>query len=918
MKIIKPMQQGFMSRTFVKDKRFYLSVSSLSFFPFHNPTALATEQEMWETISTACYKEMVFDLCMPKVRGEVLMIGKCHAPSHEPARRLFVDLDFGPIVKRVVVTGDRFWTRGDRQENILRRLVGHDWRMSDPKSFLEMDIGWRNALGGEAFPENPQGKGYLPPGTSPYIDHSSPLPNVERPERMMSVPESVAEPAGYGPIDVTWPQRAQKSGKKYDKKWERERYPEPAVDMDPTYYNAAPEDQQLKEGFWTGDEAFVITHMHPDHPRQESALPRVRPRCFALQRLREKERWQEIPLHPETVWLFPNIEQGILVSRGVMEVETFYAVDVDTLLLAWELKDGERRLSEAYRNSVKLREDEETSSDWMAREDDLSPPEGIPEEPDILAGQAEKEDGEAANRDAARLQERAEGFLGKAREMLAKAGINPADYLFDAAIAMTPVGTPPNLRKMSDVGKMLEWSNLEIANAEKEAAAFAASSSFGNITTQEHGRRVIEERARKICNRMGQDYDKLQAAAAKDPPSDKSMLTRARELIMQTKAKADDNPEKAKALNDAIKRIDEVAPQIAAAEDDPDLAAAVRENAHYLDPPEMPSPERSAYLREWVKGQHQKGESCATEDLSGVDLSGLDLGGVDFKGAKLDSANLTHANLAGADLSEATLARADLSECILIGADLTKAGLGKATFVRADLTKADLTESAIHLTTFTAANLTNAMLKVGMCQESDFTMADLSGAELSQAQMMKSTLEKAKLCRAVLIKTSFVECRLIGTDFTAANLEEASFIEVDAKGAVFTSARMKNANAHLDSKFVECNFTHIDGEAINFGKTNLVGANFSDAALSKAAFGESSLNWAVLDRVIARESDFTDADLSDARFEQADLMNSSLQGTMMRRTRFIDAHLFAADLLHARMEETDFRGAVVTRTLLEE
>jgi hypothetical protein len=233
MNIIKPMQQGLMTRTLVKDKRFYLSIASLSYFPFNNPTALGTEQEMWETISNTCYEEMIFDLCIPKARSEVLMAGRCYAPDQTPTKRLFVDLDFGPIIKRIVVTGNRYWVRGDRSENILGRLVGHDWEMSDPEPFLQMDIGWKNAFGGEDFPHNPWGKGYLPTGQSPYIDHTSPVPNVERPERMMSVPSSVSEPAGYGPIDATWPLRAEKVGKKYSEKWEKERFPEPAVDMDP-------------------------------------------------------------------------------------------------------------------------------------------------------------------------------------------------------------------------------------------------------------------------------------------------------------------------------------------------------------------------------------------------------------------------------------------------------------------------------------------------------------------------------------------------------------------------------------------------------------------------------------------------------------------------------------------------------------
>jgi uncharacterized protein YjbI with pentapeptide repeats len=917
MKIIKPMQQGVMSRTFVKNKRFYLSVASLSYFPFHNPEALGTEQEMWETISTSCGKDTVFDLCMPKAKGEVLMMGACHAPNRAPSTKLYVDLDFGPVMKRIVVTGNRHWQRGERSGNMFGRIVGHDWEISEPKPFFSIDIGWKNAFGGAGFEYNPLGKGYLPLGVDPEYDHSSPLPNVERPERMMAAPNSVAEPTGYGPLDISRPQRTRKRGTEYGKQWEKERFPEPAVDMDPTYYNAAPDDQQLKEGLWMGDERFTITNMHPDHPVQQSALPQIRLRCFALTRFFGQEDWRELSLRPETVWLFPNAERGILVSRGVVEVKTFYAIDVDTLLLAWELKEGASRTSEAYRNSVKLRDDEETAGDWMAREDDLSPLEGIPEEPDIFASPGGSDEGDAA-RAAKKMEEQANTVLSRAAEMLQKYGLNAADYLSKVAVAAAPVVAAPPLKKMSDVGKVMEWAKVEIAKAEQQVAEFGAKSQFGNITTQAEGRKVIEDRARAICEKAGQNFDEAKAAAAKNPPDDKPMTERMKDLIKKTKEEVGDNPEKQKELDAALKKIEEVEPQLKAAENDSDMEAAIRENAHYLEPPDLPSPERAAYLRDLVISQHQKGESCAIEDLSHVDLSNLDLRGANFKGAKLDSVKFIQTNLNGADLSETTLARADFSGSTLIGANLKKAGLGKTVFVRADMTQTDLTESAIHLTDFSAAVLKNAAIKVGMIREADFSVADLSGADLSAAEILKSTFEQSKFLGATLIKTSFMECRLMEADFSDANLEEASFVEVNGEKARFQSAKMKNANAHLSCKFAEGVFAEIKGEGINFAETNLVGADFSDADLEGAAFGESSLNYAKFDRALLRKADFTDADLSDARFDDADLMKSSLQGAILIRTRFVRAHLFAADLLHARIEDTDFRRAVVKRTLLED
>jgi uncharacterized protein YjbI with pentapeptide repeats len=822
-----------------------------------------------------------------------------------------VDLDIGPICKRVVVTGNRYWKRGDMGGNLLGRIVGHDWEISEPEPFLEMDIGWKNAFGGPEFSDNPFGKGYLPSGQGPSLDHSSELPNVERPERMMSHPSSVAEPAGYGPLEITWPERAKKIGTKYGKKWEKERFPEPAVDMDPTYYNSAPDDQQLKSGYWNGDETIVITHMHPDHPEIKTALPAVRPRCFVLQKAKGNERWNEVPLIPETVWLFPNVKRGILVSRGVFEIDTFYGVDVDTVLLAWELRDGKTRTSADYRSSVKLRQDDETSSDWSAREDDLSPPEGIPEEENIFGDDEEEEE----DLGLTKADEQAQKMIAKASDMLQKAGLNPAEYL--AAAVPPPQAKPPKLEKMSDIGKIQEWADREIDKAEKVVAEMEAKSSFAGATTKEELKKLAEDKVREICKRSGQDYDAVMAAAAAIPVSEKSVLAKAKEMILKTKAEVSDNPVKLIELDAALKKV-EAAELETAMEEDSDMNAMMRQTAHYGDPPDMPTPERAAFLRAWVLETYKMGKSLSAEDLTGVDLSNLNLKGADFKGATMDSANLSGCDLTGADMSECLSARVDFSNSILADVNFTKSGLGKAKFVKANLTRANLTEAAIDFSDFSAATLVDAVLKIELCQESDFTSADLSGVRMSEGEFLKSTFSKTNFRNAILKKISFMESRLLGADFSGADLEEACFVEVNADSAIFTSAMMKNTNAHLNCKFTNCRFTCINGEAINLGQTDLSGADFSDASLPNAAFGESALNRSIFDRVVAREADFTDSDLSDASFEGADLMQSSLQGTMLYRTRFVNAHLFGADLLNARIEDADFRGAVIQRTLLEE
>ena len=915
MKIVKPLQQGLMTRNFVKDKRFYLSIASLSFFPFQNPTALGTEQEMWEAISNTCDKEAIFDLCIPKARSEVLMVGKCCAPDKTPTQRLFVDLDFGPMIKRVVVTGNRFWVRGDRSENLLGRIVGHDWEMSEPEPFVEMDIGWRNAFGGPDFPENPWGKGYLPSGESPALDHSSPLPNVERPERMMSAPSSVAEPAGYGPIDMTWPQRAEKVGKKYGKKWEKERFPEPAVDMDPTYYNAAPDDQQWVDGFFRGDESFIVTHMHPEYPRQEGALPPIRPRCFVLQRSTDRERWTEVSLYPETVWLFPNVSRGILISRGVFETDTFYGVDVDTLLLAWELKGGLTRPPEAYRKSIVVREDEETSGDWIMREDDLTPPEGIPDEEPIFIDGEEEDPNETFAPIVERANAKANALLDKAKEIAAAVGLDPTQYLSGIDIPPMTLPDAPKLQKMSDLPKILEWADIELQKCDAGANEMMKNSQFLS-ETKEEAKQKIEAKAREICKTCGQDYDELLARSKMNPPSKEPTFEKCKKLLNDAKSQLAGHPDKVAEIDKALGKVEGAELKLNAMMSAPEMKAADIDTAHYYAPPEKPPQKVLDNLRAWVAQQHENGKGCENADLSYVDLSGMSLPGLNLKGAMLDSANLTETDLSQANLSGTILARAQLNSTKLMDADLEQACLGKAVLDGADLSGAKLNKSVFDQTSCVGAKLIGSELQVDMIYQSQFTEADLSNTVLSEAEIVESNFSKARFIQSDLTKTTFATCELVGVDFSEANLTETAFVEVNATYSKFDRAQMTNTSAHLSSKFCNASFVEVKSEAINFSQTDLTEADFQFASINEADFSESTLFRAKFDRAMARESSFTDADLAEASLLGADLMQASLQNAILRYADFSNAHLFEADLLYADMEFAVFSGAAVKRTLL--
>src|SRR6185437_7349523 len=171
-------------------------------------------------------------------------------------------LAVGPIKKELWVVGDRVWnTTGP----------------SDPVPFDKMPLDYEHAFGGPGYASNPRGKG-ASAVKAESGDLVHPLPNVELAKKLVTSPRDRPSPAGFAPIDPSWPQRIKKTGT-YDKKWLETRYPEMAEDLDPSYFNAAPEDQWI-DGYWQGGEPFVLESMHPNKPRIEGQVPSLVARAF--------------------------------------------------------------------------------------------------------------------------------------------------------------------------------------------------------------------------------------------------------------------------------------------------------------------------------------------------------------------------------------------------------------------------------------------------------------------------------------------------------------------------------------------------------------------------------------------------------------------------------------------------------------
>ena len=346
LKVVKENDQSLLLNHFGRDGREYLVVSILTFFNFERPEEPLPEKELWHFVQDELGEDVILDAGLPKVHGEVLLSAKCFAPKGQTVRGCPVSFSLGPISKELYVFGPRRW----------RTVAPGAHVITDPEPFTQVDLTWRNAFGGPDHKPNPLGKGAAQPENP---DAQWLLPNVEYPRDLIGRTEDEPQPAGFLPLDVMWPQRFSKQGT-YDDRWLQEEYPYYPKDMDWSFFNAAPEDQWLRDAFFTGKENILLEGLHPRRLQVSSKLPGRRQRCFLLQRVdrtgREPEtKFTEFNTRLDTVWLFPHAERGVTIHRAVAEVKDDEHSDVLRLFLAREALAETPKGIEYYREEMERR-----------------------------------------------------------------------------------------------------------------------------------------------------------------------------------------------------------------------------------------------------------------------------------------------------------------------------------------------------------------------------------------------------------------------------------------------------------------------------------------------------------------------------------------------------------------------------------
>ncbi|AUX37099.1 MULTISPECIES: DUF2169 domain-containing protein [Sorangium] len=906
MKIVKPMRLGVVPRVFMNQRTPHLLVTAFVGFSYERPARLLYEPTVWTMATEELGNDGVLDEFNPKTRGELLVTGRCYPPGRVARPASSVRVQLGSIDKGLYVVGDRTWG-----------MLG----MSDPAPFTEMPVTWRNAFGGDGFAKNPLGKG--------HGDKSAALPNIESPKHLIHARSDRPAPAGLDGYDVTWPQRFSKIGT-HDAAWRNECFPGFARDLDPTMFNMAPDDQQI-DGFFRGDETFVVENMHPDKPRIEGALPGVASRCFVCIKTRDGVEVREPAMKLDTVRLFPHRERGIVLFRGGVEIAEDDAKDVVAVLVACEAMGAPRPA--AYYHEYLTPRLGPRNPDLPDDEDDVLMPE--PEDPEAPPLPDDRLSGLAS-----RL--RRQGFLGSTPDRAVRRAAAAAAGAGVVAAGANEAGAErdPDIEELDDdLAEMgIDPEHLDAAAGEDEAEPAMdfpdgegeeESLAWSESDEEEDSLAWSALEADTGVNHEADPEPTEPAAATRAPDADDGAedaeaLRQEAALAEWAKRRLRDHgleseadfsqqgpseaPEPLDESEEALVSLVEGKARAAVHMHGVDVGSMLAKARQHAS--ERPSEVTVSQVRERAR-QTLESEGVTPEKTEEL-LSGLDWRALE-EGTRADD----DADLDGDDdIPDDAHALAEEPDGDPLPED---EGWGDETADEEDFEFAEgLDEKAptfdwgedgpriAHLLPASAALDSEDALRLrreveaGHKEGRSFAGCDLSGADLSHLDLEGIDLSGAILESAFLTGSILRRANLTGAVLAHANLVGADLSGARLEGANLGSACLRDVKA---------------GGGVDFGgsvlvKADLWGADLSGANLSGADLSEANLCDANLENVVAEKATFQNVDLTEARLAGARLSGSTFNEVNVTEVDFTGVDLSSATFIAAEGDGAIFRNAM--------
>ncbi len=731
-----------------------------------------------------------------KPRGEWVVVGMARPPMHYPldaagdpfawqgegdTRRFMIRVAVGGSEKRLEVFGERHW---------MGRLVHLASRpqAAEDATPLSYALAW----GGPGHPTNPIGTGY----------GGGSLPRFERPGARTETYRDDRDPAGLGAVPADWPQRAALRGT-HDDRWLATRWPWLPEDVDYDHFLSTAPDQWV-DGFFRGDEAVSLVHLHPTRATFAGLLPGIRPRLAVVRRPPvteasaaargfDRDRLlpaEEVPLVLDTVWIDAEHDKLVLVWRGLAAIATPKMPDIASVTLAAERLDDPLAAIESF---IVHGDAVESSVEAEPAPVEEPPPPG-PDPVERAASFAALIDEAAAQ--VAAVGERLEtsGALKRLQQSAAPSLAEQRAGIEKLALAEGP-GSPAaaQIELLDQVARVEAAAEQVLAACEAEQAARTqareSAAAARTLPRLPDGTVDVAEASRRGWRTMdlaGADLSGLDLTGADLAGVDLGGANLAGAMLTTA--------------NLAGARLVEAT-----------LAAAN------------------------LAGATLVGANLGRADLSRVDLSGADLSHGDLTAARVSAVDWRGSRLTAAKLAGLDLYAADFSGCVADHADFSRTNLADATFCDCRLAMASFAKANVERATFSKAELAWAAFGDAIACGATFAECDLGKVRAGQGDFRRATFTQCRGPEAVfeaarLDGATFVRCELPRARFSEASLAAAGFDRSDLRHTVFEDACLTDARLTKSNLF----------EAV-FDRADLTGASLEDSNTYGCGFWESTL-----------------------------------------------------------------------------
>jgi uncharacterized protein YjbI with pentapeptide repeats len=882
------------NKTYPWRGKFYYAVTVMQQFDFNDPDKHFSRKDLMHlnNISLHINKGELFDIGIPKVRGEFLAVGHCYS-GPQSVNKSYARITLGRKEKTLAVYGNRYW-QGPGV-------------MSEPEQFTKMPLTLAQAFGGAGDDFNPDGKGYAyiepdekgtkrqalakadihfaefpdqklagEPDQSAVKMFSYPLPNTENPKDLVLSKDDKPLPATFYPIPASNRERTKTFGT-FNDKWLKTTWPNFADDMQWSYFNCAYPDQQFKD-YFLGDEMFCIENMHPEKAVIKGQLPKWNVRAFIERAISEDGLdYEEIPLKLDTVWFLPDEEQGILVWHGYTHTVDNKASDIACLQVEDESLLASRKTKEYYYEKLKKRQVKPTLEERKAEQDKKMAPHLKQFKLNAL---------EKFNKKIMEAKQEVEKMHARVLKKLESVGQQSDEAtkkIMDAKAEMAAkiAGIIPlTLESMAD----------KIAAEKKVSADFIAKfdtpgadlkTRLTNIMA--HGEKMKQDKIAEIKTKLPEQAKRIDAALKEPDKAYDPKVTL--QKLKSIRAELPKNVDKTE-INEAIDTLS--GPMMAKFE------AELGKGTKQYD------------SRQAVQAAIDKGEPLTGAYFQLLDLQGLDFSGLDLNGCKFICCDLTGALFQGAQLIKAMFTGSELIDCDFTEANLFQVHLTQTTITKTNFTKADLGHSILSETTAEQVSFYQADLTGANVLNSNWRNIDFSQSTANKIILMKTKLANINFKQATIQHAQINECESDNLDFGAADVSNTLFIKIKFEKLPMGSACLQG------TKFSNCeikdgDFYNTKADKARFSQCTLTDCLFSDASLVRTQFGKCVLNNVkFLNSDLSNTRGTRGTKASDVYFENCQLSSACWMGCDLSEAIFKRCQMDTAIFNNSNLDQSQF------------